>query len=509
MVINPKRISIFFCVLRQFGLTFAFLLSARIAYAEDFDKTVLPITELKLLALGIEAKFGTGFCLDSACRFVGTNYHVAMMGNPRKIKGEKVIRRYVATGPADEGATLNDGPSLSPSKYTLRRDLAIFELRNPLRHYHGATFSLDDLQFGQQVDIYAYPKETLNPMRGIRQFHGTFKGQTTTGLLAFDYGASVDKAIRPGASGGLVVDSKTKKIVGILNGIARNGEPIALAVPVQALAEFVSEVQPYLAQSIFPLSMLVSPDSPDIFSKFIPPHPNTLLHRPEEPAEVKTLRSKAQVLTDSLRNFIAVQNLAWGSRDDVPVAVSAYEIQVLGGYQRFREYPEGKKQLRDIPFPPVNTVMVPGGEWSELPEMVGSELHLKIHQADDTVVNGQRLRVFQYWADPEDDVCRWKSVVDLGLFSVDKTVTVACYGEVWTDEDTNILRISEHYELPGKWKNYQAVVTYGWLGRKDEISVLMPLTITTQAEYNKKTYWCRGNFTDYRRFSSESKILVK
>ena len=533
-MVKTKKIAILFSALRQFGLIFGCLLSASIASradktssgtvdvpnrtsagsaaslavrSEDFNKTVLPITELKLLGLAVEGKFGTGFCLDSACRFIGTNYHVAIMGQPRKIKGARVLQRYVATGPADEGATLNDGPSISPLKYTLSRDLAIFELRYPLRQYHGANFSLADLQFGQEVDIYAYPKETINPVRVLRRFHGTFSGQTTTGLLAFDYSLSADKAIRPGASGGLVVDSKTKKVVGILNGIARNGEMIALAVPVQSLADFVWEVQPYLAQSIFPKA--ISPISPDIYPKFAPPHASALQQRPAEPAAVKGLRSKAQLLADSLRNFIAVQTFAWGSRDSVPAAESAYEIQVLDGYQRFREYPGGTKQLKDVPFPPLNTVMVPGGEWSELPEMVGTELHLNIHQADDVVLDGRRIKVFQYWAKPEDSVCRWKSVQDFGFFAVGKIATVACYGEVWTDEDTNILRMSEHYELPGKWKDYQAVVTYGWLRRKGEIPLLIPLTIATQAEYNKKTHWCRGQFTDYREFSSQARMVAK
>src|SRR6202158_1084859 len=166
-----------------------------VVQAHDFNKTVLPITELKLLGLGIEAKFGTGFCLDPECRFIGTNYHVAMMVRPRKIKGGKVIQRYLATGPDDEGATVNDGPSESPMKYTLGRDLAIFELRHSLPQHHGIAFSLDDLQVGQEIDIYAYPKETSNPIRSLRQFHGTFKGLTTTGLLAFDYSLSADKAI--------------------------------------------------------------------------------------------------------------------------------------------------------------------------------------------------------------------------------------------------------------------------------------------------------------------------
>ncbi|HEY1471597.1 MAG TPA: hypothetical protein VGF61_21340 [Candidatus Acidoferrum sp.] len=127
--------------------------SSAVAPAQDFDKTVVPITELKLLGVGVEGEFGTGFCLDPACRFIATNYHVAMMARPRKIRGEKVIQLYLATGPEDEDATVNDGPSTSPLKYTLSRDLAIFELRRPLPHHHGVPFSFDDLQVGQQVDI--------------------------------------------------------------------------------------------------------------------------------------------------------------------------------------------------------------------------------------------------------------------------------------------------------------------------------------------------------------------
>ena len=483
--------------------------TSTVVHANDFNKTVLRISELKLHGLGVEGKFGSGFCLDPECRFIGTNYHVAMMARPGKIKGERVIQRYLATGPDDDGATVNDRLSVSPMKYTPSRDLAIFELRHSVPHHHGVAFSLDDLQVGQEIDIYAYPKETSNPIRSLRQFHGTFKGLTTTGLLAFDYSLSADKAIRPGASGGIVVDSKTQQIVGILDGIARNGEAIALAVPVQSLADFVSKVQPYLAQGIFPSTKGISPISADFYPKFVPPHADVLEHRPEEPAEVKALRSKAQLLADSMRNFIAVQTFAWGSGDKPPVAVSAYEVRVLDGYQRFREYPDGKKELQDVPFPPLNNVMVPGGEWSELPEMVGTELRLKIHQAADVVVNERRMKVFQYRADPEDGVCRFKSSFDFGFFAVNKIATVACYGEVWTDEDTNILRMSEHYELPGKWKDYQGVVTYSWVQRKDETPRLIPLTISTQAEHNKKVYWCHGQFTDYQIFSSRVKIVAK
>jgi hypothetical protein len=479
------------------------------SHAEEFEQVVFPITELKLdLTLDIETRSGTGFCLDPVCRFIGTNYHVAMIVHPRKIKGEKVVQRYLATGPDDEGATTNEVASISSMKYNAVRDLAIFELRHPLRHYHGIPFRRNDLRIGQMVDIYSYPKEGLIHPRKILQVHGTYQGQTPKGLLAFDYDLSNGRTVRPGASGGIVVDRKTQQIVGVLNAIERSGEPIAFAVPVESLEEFVSRAQPYLAQTIFPSTKRISPISADLYPKFVPPSSQSLQHRPQEPIEVRVLRTKAQQLADSMRNFIAVQTLAWGSQDHEPLFESEYEVRVVDGYQRFRELPDGKKELQNVPFPPMNDVMVPGGEWSELPAMVGTDLDLKINQAADVVVNGRPVKVFQYLASAEDAVCRLKSVLDFGLFAISKTETVACYGEVWTDGDTNILRMSEHLELLGRWKDYQAVVTYGWLKKANETPRLIPLTIATQAERKKKVYWCRGQFADYQLFTSRARIIA-
>src|ERR1700692_1895506 len=78
-----------------------------------FDKTVVPISNLKMgrqdWRLALKRKSATGFCLDATCRFVVTNYHVANFVIPKKIKGEKVLRQYLATGSDDEGATVNYG----------------------------------------------------------------------------------------------------------------------------------------------------------------------------------------------------------------------------------------------------------------------------------------------------------------------------------------------------------------------------------------------------------------
>lgn len=504
--------------------------SAASSSAPDFSETVIPIAAHKVSILGksripykpslkpipymdleekVTRELATAFCVDPACRFIGTNYHVVTDLTPRKIKGEKIIHKYLATGPDDVGATVIKGLSLT--KYNLSRDLAIFELDHPLAGHHGAAYNLEGLDDGQEVDIYAYPREqTINPIhaRRIQQFHARFRGETPTGLLSFD---CTDKTIRPGASGGIVVDRRTQRIVGILSGTAREDEAIALAVPIQSLIEFVSNVQPYLADRIFPHTKVISPVSADIYPKFVSSPTIALQHRLEEPAEVKLLRSKAQVLADNMRNFIAVQTFAWGSGNKEPAALADYEVRVIDGFQRFRKYPTGQEELENVPFPRLSNALVPGGEWSELPQFIGTKLGLKIRQMPDATVNDRQVKIFQYRASPEDELCKWDIGVDYVFFARSKVFDAAMYGEVWTDKDINILRISEHCEVPEtfKWKDYWAVVTYGWLKRADEPPRLIPLTIYTQAEHKKRVYWCRGQFSNYRIFTSQSKMVFK
>src|ERR1700687_5985357 len=365
--------------------------SSNVEHTQDVSEIVVPITTVKTTPsvklgvmgklgpkLDIDANFGTGFCLDTACRFIVTNYHVAMATRADKIKREKIIQRYLATGPHDEGATANFLPNVGVLPYAKKRDLAIFELRRSLPHYHGLAFSLDELQVGQEVDIYGYPKGIINPFRKLARFSAKFKGPTTSGLLAFDYQLSADQPIRiAGASGGIVVDRKTEEIVAILSG---TNETTAVAVPIQTLVKFVTKVQPFLAQRIFPATKQIPPVSADIYPKFVPPGSDGLQHRPEEPYEVGVLRQRGQFLADSIRNFIAVQSYAWGTGDKEPDVEAAYEVRVIDGVQQFRSFPDGKKDLDEIPWPHRRAWVNPADEWSKLPKMVGTDSRLKVHQ---------------------------------------------------------------------------------------------------------------------------------
>jgi len=497
---NAMHIIVVLCIART-------MLLALPVCAQEFvpEQVVFPITDfkpdIKYLA-PFSMKFGTGFCLDQDCRFVGTNYHVAkLMGKYVRIKGAFSAHRYLDSDSDDAGAqdiNLSWGGSL---KYTAAHDLAIYEMRHPLKHLHGIGFDADDLENNSEADIYAYPFN-WNPKRGLVRWHGKFIGNSPEGLLAFRY---EEGRVRGGASGGIVVDSKTNKIVGILSGMGGGKDRIALAVPVKELADFVTRAQPYLQATLFPKTVFVSPVAADLYPPYVWPRAEDLSRRPVESPEVVKLRRMAQHLADSMRNFTATETFAWGHGNREPEVTDAYETLIVDGWQRWRR-PGDKRFYELVPFPPLNSSIVSGAEWSELPRMVGTELNLKIHQAPDAVVGGRTIQVFQYAANVEDRVCWFRSVMNFGFFQRSASKFYDCHGEVWMDESGTILRISEALDLSGPWYRWWGVMTYGWL-EKDGTQYLVPVTITTQAEH-KKTYWCRGLFTDYELFGVKARLVL-
>lgn len=448
-------------------------------------------------------KFGTGFCVDPDCRFVGTNYHVAkIMGKSVRIKGVFSAHRYLDSDPDDAEAQEINLAGLGGSlKYTVARDLAIYEMRHPLKGFHGIGFDADGLENGHEVDIYAYPFNG-NPKRRLVRWHGKFISRTGDGLFAFRY---EEGRVCGGASGGIVVDSKSKKIVGILNAFGEGKDRVALAVPVEELADFVTRAQPYLQATLFPKTVFVSPVASDLYPPYVWQRAEGPSQGPRETPEVIKLRRTAQHLADSMRNFVATQTFAWGYDNREPEMTDAYETLIVDGSQRWRR--QGNKKFRDdILSPQLDYFVEPGAAWAQLPQMIGTEFSVKIHQAPDAVVGGRTVHVFQYAADLEDRVCAFQTFMTFGFILSSTTKFYDCQGEVWVDESGIILRISAALDLRGPWRRYRAVMTYGWL-EKDGMQYPVPVTITAQVEH-QKTYWCRGLFTDYKMFGVKTHVVL-
>jgi len=372
----------------------------------DPSKTVVPLGGVKLSAryMGLAESIGTGFCLDERCKFIGTNYHVAInLGKSPRIRGEKAAKSYLGSAEDDEGATVMEAQDrkVSPMVYNVAHDFAIYELKTPLSNkgMSGVTFSLDELETGEEVDIYTFPPPNpIHVRRVLTKFSATFLGGTQAGLLAFNFEASeTGQTIQGGMSGGLIIDRKTQRAVGVLVGVAKH-DNVATAIPAQFVSGFVKRVAPSLYVEIFPdlVRGLLRPTQPldDLYPRYVPEGTISTdpIPRIEESTDIRRLREKAQDLEESIKNFVAVQTLHF-ERTRVPRKTSEYEIRVIDGRQAFREYPGGKRELKHLPLP-TGPVVDPGNEWLTLPAMVGTELNLKISQARGTVVMGQAVKVY-------------------------------------------------------------------------------------------------------------------
>jgi hypothetical protein len=283
----------------------------------------------------------------------------------------------------------------------------------------------------------------------------------------------------------------------------------------QNLAEFVKKTKPDLYAEIFPPSrpdhaVSIEQSLADIYPRYLPfaDVSRSLQARQEEPADVKQLRGKAQDLTESIHNFIALQTTTYGGMR-IPPQPRQYEVRVIDGEQRFREYPDGTKELGKQPMPDVDPILGIFSEWSMMPALLGTDLNLKIVQAKDVVMGEKRVKVFQYYGAVEDEACKFMHIEDFILFSRSTLFKSSCGGEVWTDEELNIFRISETYDLPSKaqWKNLRAVANYGWLERPGETARLIPINYIEHAELNGKDFWCRERFTNYRVFTINTRFL--
>ena len=494
------------CAGRVWSIFFLFALLglALPVCAQEFvpEQVVFPITDFKPDIKHFELltiRFGTGFCLDPDCRFVGTTYLVAkVMGKRVRIKGVPSVHCYLDSNPEDAGAQaigFGGGHSLT---YTPAHDLAIYEMQHPLKGLHGIGFEAGDLAAGIEVDVYAYPSN-WNRKRVLARWPAKFLGKNSQGLLTF---ACEEGRVPSGASGGIVVDSKTKKVVGVLSLTSEGNDRIVLAVPSEELADFVTRVQPYLEATLFPKALFVSPVAPDLYPPYLWPRSEGLSQRAPEPPEVVELRRTAQHLADSMRNFTAIEVFAWGHDDFEPEMTDTYETMIVDGWERWR-HPGARKFSEHVPFPLLSVPSItPGGEWSDLPWRVGTELNLRIHHAPDAVVGHRIVHVFQYEGKLEDSVCGMQLFM---YFFRTKARFYNCHGEVWTDESGFILRISESYDSsdPGVG-HFRGVMTYGWL-EKESRQYPVPVTLTT--EYKGK-YWCRALFTDYELFGVKTRLLL-
>ena len=496
---------------------------------------------LKALGLAVVSNNGTGYCFGQRkCDFILTNYHVAeRVGSPLKINGVKVLQSYEATSPQDQGAVWEKSPLGFSVKLVPVRDIAILRLEHPLKGVHGIPFSRRELREGENVRIYGHPGGEKLTMA-----EATFYGEAEDGLLFFKVKPGEERVLVPGLSGSLVVDEKDEA-VGIVQGNA-NGN-LAAVVPVWSLANFVEKAQPNIYSQIFPVSggepvyrpdnsglvpvdlvaeseslgrdigseLGVSP-APAIPEEYLwynldrpmsPPARGIVAEagshvRKEEPHNIQMLRANAERMVERINDLIAVgtQRSIGGKTPEVEVR---YQLRMVAGSQTFTM--DGQ-EMQQLPCPKGNGFGL-SSSWADFPTMVGTNLKLSIQQVEDLALQGWgSVKVFRYEGTAEDKAATIDYCSNYGLgIHTEKIISVPVYGEVWTDEDLNILRITQELHAPPSmgWLNLRSSVLYGWLESPRGERELVPTNIISRAELSDdhQIYSTLCRITDYHRFT--------
>ena len=210
------------------------------------------------------------------------------------------------------------------------------------------------------------------------------------------------------------------------------------------------------------------------------------------------MRATAHRMVQQMADFIALQTVTFPGN-----AVWQHQVRVIDGQQLF--VASDGTELKELPIPRAG--MVPGSEWRDLPQMVGSDLRLPLRYIGEVPQGAAKVRVFEYSATAEDAVCGMR--VKRGIFSRTWKGAVPCRGEVWTDHDFNILRITQDLAMPRQsgLTSSSISVLYGWAGFGSVQRRLVPVSMRLRAQDSKRTLIeSSATFTNYRMFLAETTI---
>ena len=494
---------------------------------------------------GLALNFGTGYCFGQAkCDYILTNHHVAdRAGSPLWINGVKVLRTYDATGPQDKDAVWTRSANGHLFKMAPVRDIAIYRLDHPIKGKHGIPFFPGQLQDGENLEVYGHPRGGK-----LLMIETTFFGEGGDGLLYLKAKAGNEVNVAPGISGSLVVNGRNQA-VGLVQGISKNG--IVAVVPVWSLADFVKSVLPSkytetlsgeeIGKLYRPGDATIVPidfdSESEALAKEVGPEegvsPRPVLsenclwngidrtldgvvgdfansdHRTRIPESesVRTLRKNAEVMLEQTDDLLAVgTSSAFGGHD--PEISIQYQLRMADGNEELIR--DGKKIKRL--FSSIDNGIGLEGGWSEFPRRIGSEVNLFIQQADDLVLPAWGMvKVFRYEGKTEDGVAQMEyDTYYLPGLHTTKVITVPIRGEVWTDENLNILRIHEELDAPPskKWIKVHSSILYGWLDMQEGVRKLVPTAIIVTGERtdNHQRYTTLTRITNYHQFTVSVRI---
>ena len=151
---------------------------------------------------------------------------------------------------------------------------------------------------------------------------------------------------------------------------------------------------------------------------------------------------------------------------------------------------------------------IPGDSWATLPETVSTKYSLPIRFAGDKKMDGLVIKILTYQAKEEDHACQVRT--GRGLFGRVWRGAVPCWGEVWTDEQFNILRIMQDSCPPTKYgiQRFHDAILYAWVQPDGSAEKwLVPArTILRVKMTDGRAYDTFAAYSNYHLFAATTKI---
>jgi S1-C subfamily serine protease len=507
----------------NFRLLSVALLLTSVCVGSNIQDSLVGVTHQTIqfsVPLRAETVYGSGICINRACSVIATANHVQMAagrGDLAVIGGHTSKVSSLANESDSNKTEVSVGNRTF--SYNIAKDVSFVYTKKPIRHKSGASFSYH-YYVGQKVVVagYCHGKFTVEAAHIIG---ADVLLEIGTAQLRDDL--VLDIQLEPGQSGSAIIDERGQVIgMAIFTGAvkAKSGDVKAsVALPIRTIAKALVKLDPHLGTSVFDdvaeqervavqatFEVDGVNDSPEDTSPVFLPELTAVASGVLDP--VSRLRAKAAASASLLVNFIAKQCVMQG--DDKP---KCHEVAIIQGLQIYREMigRKGKLGKPTTAFPKPEHGVWTEGEWLyTLIEIAGSSW---VFQG---VLKDQYL--FSFMASTEDDRCTYQEylVPPFPLFGR-KHVTwdgpVACFEQILTDRDFNILSVFTDLRPPEKCKTqfFQTVLYFDSVKLKGMTSpVLLPNSERIVAKFQGERGLRYGNvsWTEYKRYRASHEISM-
>jgi len=462
----------------------------------------------------IQQTWGNGICVNDGCSIIATAYHnQALVGRANLGVAGGHTKKVVSLANSGDGRKVPWLVGHKMASFDIQKDVAFIYTKKAVAHKTATPYSYM-CYAGENVQIVGYVKHKLETREAI--IIGT-NVPSELGTAELHENLILNVPVDPGASGSGVFD-KRGNLLGmvILTATLRRTSgtlAVSIALPVKTIAKALLKLDPVAGFDTFkdlpedaPKYETVSTavdqegDSLDI----APVAPELSAIPMDVPDSVEKLRAKAAAASKVMANLISKQ--CWAGELGKPLC---YELSISDGQQILRKIEKnGKLGKPTDSFPAQKQALWQQNDWAErLAEIAENPWVFR------GAVDNHYLFTFKSGA--EDERCYFEEypqgVPLFGGRHPDWKGWVACFEQVVTDKDFNVLAVYDELMPPEDCLTQvvDIAIYYDSIKLEDLKSpILLPIAerITSKVQGRKKLSYASVSWTDYKKFRADHKL---